>query len=942
MAPSSSAPPRRVLTTVDGAPAADDTEARYRGRFSWERVTWATHCSNCIATCSYRLYATDGGVRFEEQSGVYPASAPGIPDPNPMGCQKGAAWHRQLTSEDRLLHPLRRVGPRGSGRWEQISWDEALAAVADAVCDAVEASGPPAGLVDETSEGGMLTIGAQSRFASCLGAVSLDAIASVNDIPVGHHITFGNIMGGCAAEDTFAADVVLIWHANPAYTRIPYFHYLTEARYRGARIIHIAPDVNASSMHADLMVPVRPGTDAALGLAMCQVMVAEGLVDEEFVRTQTDLALLVRDDDGRLLRACDLEAGGGELVFHTWGADAGLTPTSEDTLFGVEPALLRGSFEVCLADGSVVGVRPAYELLVDRLASFTPEAVREVCGVHPDVIRDVARMVAGGRTKLHEGFDTSKHYHGDLMERAMDLVLALSGNWGRPGTGHDTYLTYPFDGSYLQGLKPGPGVENAELVIEMMRGAFGAADTDGGVPPPLPRPAIWDFMGMAAAGGSTTPPFFLWYDHAGYREVLERSDWAPTPRPFADYVAQARTEWAPVWRPGPDTEPRVLIEGATNALRRTRGGARMLLGHLWPKLSMVAVIDQRMSSVAMHADIVLPAAQEAERVNLQYPISHSLEVVFSDKVLEPAGECRTDWQIMADLSDAVAARAEARGLGDRMVGWGAPRALRELGDAYAAGGRLRDEELVIDELVRDSALAGAIPGGTTIETLRRDGWAPVTGNGCLPIGRWLGGPITADEPFVALRWHVEDGMPYATTTGRATFYVDHPWFLEADEALPTHKEPPAIGGDHPFVLTGGHPRWSIHACNATNPLLLATTRGEPTVVLNPGDAEAGGIADHDRVEVRNDLGSLAVHARLSPGVRPGQVILYASWDPTGFARWGDGTEIEAGVVKWLLLAHGWGHLRAMPMHWQPVHVDRVHRVDVVRLGGDPAGSEPTG
>lgn len=907
--------------------AATASEQRYRRRFSWKQVTWATHCANCLATCSYRLYATDGGVRFEEQSGVYPAPEPGVPDPNPMGCQKGAAWHHQLSTGDRLLYPLRRVGERGSGQWERISWDEALDAVADAVCSAIDEFGPQAVLVDETSEGGMLTIGAQSRFASSLGAVSLDAIASVNDIPTGHHITFGNIMGGSAAEDTFHADVVLIWHANPAYTRIPYFHYLTEARYRGARLIHIAPDVNASSMHADVMAPIRPGTDAAFGLALCKVMLDEGLVDEEFVRTQTDLALLVRDDDGRLLRAVDCVEGGGDLSFYVW-TDAGLTPAPEDTLFHDRPPLLRGRFDATLVDGTRVSVRPAFDLLAERLAGYSPEAVQPVCGLHPDLTRQVARLVAGGRTKLHEGFDTSKHYHGDLMERTMNLVLAFSGNWGRKGSGHDTYLTYPFDGTYLQNLKPGPGIEAAEMVVEMMRATFGAAPDGGGAPPALPRPAIWDFMAMAAAGGSTTPPFFLWHDHAGYREVFERADWGASPRPFAEYVAESAEAWAPVHRPGPDVIPRVLIEGATNALRRTRGGARQLLEHLWPKLTMVAVIEQRMSSVAMQADIVLPAAQEAERINLQYPISHSLEVVFSDKAIEPAGECRTDWQILADLSDAIAARAQARGMGDRPVGWGAPRPLAELGRAYDGDGRLRDEEAVIDELVRDTALTGALSEDTSLATLRERGWAKVQGNGCLPIGRWLGSEITTDETFCTYRWHVEDGMPYATTTGRATFYVDHPWFLEADEALPRHKEPPALGGDHPMVLTGGHPRWSIHACNATNPLMLDGTRGEPTVVLNPVDAEARGLRDGDAVELFNDLGSSRLHLRVASGPRPGQAILYAAWDPSGFAGWADATQVEAGMVKWLHLASGWGHLRYMPMHWQPVHFDRLHRVDV--------------
>ncbi len=927
-----------TTVAVPDSPEDPRTEDRYRRRFTWDQVTWSTHCTNCISTCSYRMYAGGGAVRWEEQSGVYPSGEAGVPDPNPMGCQKGAAWHRQLTAEDRLLHPMRRVGERGSGAWERISWEDALGEIAEAVCDAIEESGPQAVLVDETSQGGLLTAGAQSRFANSLGAVSLDAIASVNDIPVGHHVTFGNIIGGSAAEDTFHADVVLIWHANPAYTRIPYFHYLTEARYHGATIVLIAPDVSPSASHVDIFVPVEGGTDAALALGMCRVVIDEALMDQEFVRTQTDLPLLVRADTGTLLRASDVVEGGSEHGFHVWTEETGLTLVPDDTLLLEHPAVLRGTFEATLADGTAVRVTTVFERLLVRLEDYAPESVAATCGLHPSVVVDLARRVAGGRTKLYEGFDTSKHYHGDLMERAMDLLLALTGNWGRKGSGHDTYLTYPFDGSYLQSLKPGPGIEAAEAVVEMLAATFGPGEGPNGAdasqpPPPLARPTIWDFMAMAAAGGSTTPPFFLWLDHGGYREVFDRADWGDSPRPFGEYVAESAEGWATMHRPGPAVQPRVLLEGATNALRRTRGGAHMLLEHLWPKLSMVAVIEQRMSSAALHADIVLPAAQEAERVNLQYPISHSMEVVFSDKAVEPAGEARSDWWIHAALADAIALRAEERGLGDVAVGWGAPRPLRELGSAFDGDGHLRDEEAVIDELIRDTALSGVLEESTSLRTLRETGWARVQGNGCLPIGRWLGSPITTDETFCALRWHVEGGMPYATTTGRATFYVDHPWFLEAGEELPVHKDPPAIGGDHPFVLTGGHPRWSMHASNATNPLMLETTRGHPSLGMHPDDADALGLTDDDWVQVTNDVGEFRVRMRRSPGSRRGQVVMYAAWDPTMFPGWGDGTQVEAGMVKWLHLATGWGHLRYMPMHWQPVHFDRLHRVDVRPAAG---------
>src|SRR3972149_7048883 len=143
-----------------------------------------------------------------------------------------------------------------------------------------------------------------------LGGPSLDVDATINDFWAGYHLVFGKFYFANSVDDIFHADCILIWHANPAYTFIPSFHYLVEARYRGAQIVLISPDVSPSHSHADFHVPVRHGSDAALALAMCQVILAEGRADLGFVRAQTDLSLLVRCDTGEFLRQSHLEAGG--------------------------------------------------------------------------------------------------------------------------------------------------------------------------------------------------------------------------------------------------------------------------------------------------------------------------------------------------------------------------------------------------------------------------------------------------------------------------------------------------------------------------------------------------------------------------------------------------------------------------------------------------------
>ena len=189
-------------------------------RWSWDQVTWGSHCGNCIANCTYRVYARDGEIVYQEQSGGIPGFE-GMPDMNPLGCQKGGAWHTQAQGDERLLHPLRRVGERGSGQWEQITWDEALDMLADAVIDALETEGPESVLVDPGPESGLVGGMGRARFCNAVGGLSMDSNSTVSDVHLGHWVTFGSLLGGSSADDTFRADTILVWNGNPAYTRIP-------------------------------------------------------------------------------------------------------------------------------------------------------------------------------------------------------------------------------------------------------------------------------------------------------------------------------------------------------------------------------------------------------------------------------------------------------------------------------------------------------------------------------------------------------------------------------------------------------------------------------------------------------------------------------------------------------------------------------------------------
>jgi anaerobic selenocysteine-containing dehydrogenase len=134
------APARATLPRYDGW--ADV----YRARWTWDRIAKNTHYVNCAYQrgCAWNVYVKDGVVWREEQVADYPQTNEDVPDFNPRGCQKGACYSERMYDQSRLLHPLKRVGERGAGKWKRVSWEQALEEVADASIDAIQEDGPGA------------------------------------------------------------------------------------------------------------------------------------------------------------------------------------------------------------------------------------------------------------------------------------------------------------------------------------------------------------------------------------------------------------------------------------------------------------------------------------------------------------------------------------------------------------------------------------------------------------------------------------------------------------------------------------------------------------------------------------------------------------------------------------------------------------------------------
>jgi len=168
-------------------------------------------------------------------------------------------------------------------------------------------------------------------------------------------------------------------------------------------------------------------------------------------------------------------------------------------------------------------------------------------------------------------------------------------------------------------------------------------------------------------------------------------------------------------------------------------------------------------------------------------------------------------------------------------------------------------------------------------------------------------------------------------TRRIQFYIDHAWYLELDEHLPTHKDCPKAGGDYPLQVTGGHARWSMHSDWIDDSILLALQRGEPVAFVSAKDAQSRGIADGEFVEVYNDVGNFRIQAVVSSAVRPGQVIIYHAWENYQFEGWRHFKSVMASPLNPIELVGGYAHIRPDPIICSPGLSDRDTRVEVRKV-----------
>lgn len=901
--------------------------------WNWDKVVKSSHLTNCAyqQACNFNLYVKDGVVVREEQAGNYPArNDPLVPDFNPRGCQKGACYTHRVYDPTRVKYPMKRVGERGEGKWKRVSWDEALTEVADAIIDTVTKEGPDA----VVQAGGTRVMNAGSEgagpttFFLSLGAPLSNVTADNGDDHQGVAVTMGKVIIADSADNWFYSDMILVWGGNPAYTNIPNFHFIAEARYNGTKVVAVTPDYSASAIHADLWVPVNVGSDAALALSICQVIVREKLYREEFVREQTDLPLLVVESTGKFLREKDLKVGGREDIFYFWDLGSGKlaeAPRKSLALQGLVPAL-EGTYKIETMRGSV-SVKPLMDLLSAHLdRNYTPEQASPVTGTSPRVIEQLAREIAAAKGVVNIAtYNWGKFYHGDLIERAMLLVFALCGHIGRRGATYSAFSMMGLDTS-IGGLE-----RRGDQII------LSAAGTD-------PRFAQWreegytdemilyEYVHESFASGRITPTSLMYFIHGGILDLCEKNPgWDPyLKRPIGEYVREAFEKKWQFIAPGPDKEPRVMFALGGNFLRRARC-TNTLLEKFLPKLRLLVSIDWRWNATALYSDIVLPACTWYEKTStfmVGSPCQPFVHVV--NQAAEPLYDSVGEWKMFCLLARKVEERARERGVESYEDSHGVARRFAGLEDKVTFGGLYHEDDE--EGVARDAFLNASNVEQVDWEEFKERGLAQYTGvgTGMRSIGNAC--DVIPGEPMVPLTWHTERKDPYPTLTRRIQFLIDHELFRELGEDLPVHKDPPFAGGKYPLQITGGHARWSIHSEQVDDSLMLQLQRGEPVAFISQRDASERGIGDGNTVEVSNDAGTFRIQAVVSPAVRPGQVIIYHAWENYQFSGWHHFKTVMASPMNPIELAGDYFQIRPITMANYPGFSDRDTRVEIRKVG----------
>jgi nitrate reductase alpha subunit len=500
-----------------GRPSADFREVHRRGgrgaeefyheRWRHDKVVRSTHGVNCTGSCSWKVYVKDGIITWETQQTDYPSTGPDSPEYEPRGCPRGASFSWYTYSPSRVRYPYvrgellamwrearsrlgdpvtawaeitadpqraaRYKGARGKGGFVRSSWPEVAELIAAAHVHTIAAYGPDRVVgFSPIPAMSQVSYSAGTRFLSMIGGTILSFYDWYADMPVASPQVFGDQTDVPESGDWWNSSYLIIWGTNLPITRTPDAHFMTEARYRGQKVVVVSPDYSDHTKFADDWLAAAAGTDGALAMAMGHVILSEFFRDRQvpyftdYVKTYTDLPFLVtlreREDawvPDRFLSAADLgdtaEGAAHKTVMLNAATGEPLVPNGSLGFRFTDSGLGRWNLDLAGAD-----------------------PVLTLHGRHGEAVPvDLPRFDTGGTeggSVVRRGVPVTR-IGGRLVTTVFDLVMAqyavrrdgLPGEWP---TGYDDAST-PCTPAWQEAITSVPAAAAARVAREFARNA---------------------------------------------------------------------------------------------------------------------------------------------------------------------------------------------------------------------------------------------------------------------------------------------------------------------------------------------------------------------------------------------------------------------------------------------------------------------------------------
>jgi len=611
------------------------------------RETRNTTCYMCACRCGIRVHLRDGKVRYIDGNPDHPLNQGVI-------CAKGSSGIMKQYSPARLTKPLKRRegAARGDGDFVEIEWEEAFATLADRLAK-IRATDPKKFALFTGRDQMQALTGLFARQFGTPNYAAHGGFCSVN-MAAGLIYTIGGSFWEFGGPDLDRAKLFVMigtaedHHSNPLKIAISKF------KRDGGRFVSINPVRTGYSAIADEWVPIRPGTDGAFLLAVIHELIAKGLYDRDFLVQYTNGGELVNldaahDEFGMFVRT---EIPQEEACYdpqnklwwdrHTHGPVLSHAP-------GADPFLL-GDFK--LGDGTPV--KPAFQLLQERVKDYTPEWAAQITGIPADTIRRLA----------HEMGITAR-------DQRIELPIAWTDAWGKE---HDTVSGNPVAFHAMRGLAAHSNGFQTIRALGILMSLLGTIDRPGGfrhkAPFPRPIPPCARPPNDARAVKPDHPldgmplgwpadPDDLFVNDDGSPVRIDKAFSWEYPLAVHGLMHNVITN---AWRGDPYRIDTLLIFMANmswNSTMNTAEVRRMLNDRDEQsgdyKIPFLVVADAFHSEMTAYADLILPDTTYLERHDvmsmLDRPISEFTGPVDAVRipVLPPTGDCKPFQEVLIEL-----------------------------------------------------------------------------------------------------------------------------------------------------------------------------------------------------------------------------------------------------------------------------------------------------